>query len=155
MTDNQQLRRLMAGRHSGPAAVLWHRRGCCRRRLLRVYRGPLGWHVLGDSFRLRPDDWLRRTGFTNPQGEPIDLAGHSATMEAHRAGEVYFANLRRVRGMKHWFPVLLDEWEPPTETFEVGCDHAITLVPVAVLLADCRRVVDGGRVVERDWPEVA
>lgn len=117
-------------RHSAPV-VVWKTSGCTRKRrqcrVLRAFRSPNGWLVLGDNFRVPPDEWLRRVGT-------------DYTMEQRDRAEVYLVNLRKVRGVEETLPNDLGANAWSSGELEVGCDHGCIRLPLSALLDDCRAV---------------
>ncbi len=113
----------------GTELVRWRRSGCCRARLLHVTLSPSGWRVIGDSWRLKAQEWR-------------DIAG---------VGEnVYALNLRRVDGVDQLLPLEFEQW--PAVRFEVGCDDERTWLPLSVLAADCAEARRTRRRVDRALP---
>lgn len=116
-------------RHS-PPQVTWHaqqcRRGRRQCRILRAYRRPAGWLVLGESFRVPPADWLQR----------VDS---EFSVDDHRSGRVFFPGMRLVRGVDRNLPLDTDSWADGE--FEAGCDHGFGRFPIGDLAEDCREAV--------------
>ena len=104
--------------------------------LLRVYRTRNGWHVLGQSFRVPPKDWLER-------------ADSGWTVDDIREGRVEPLNLRRVRGVDQMLELDINTWPFTGKPFEVGCRCNAVKVPLEWLADDCRRALDEHRTIER------
>lgn len=121
--------------------VEWRRRGCgCR--VLRLYLTPRCWYLIGDDYRVPPGEWLAMLG------DPTLEDGTPVTIEAHRAGDLHLANLRRVDGITAELPLDPATWEP-TRRFIVGCEHTDGSVEVELrdLIGDATEVVRTRRLL--------
>ena len=114
------------GEQRETVAVEWHARGC-RHRLLRVFLTPDGWHVLGDSFKEHPREWLNRV---RPEVEGVPL-----TLADRDAGKAAFPTLRKVRGVDRTLAHDTSGWD--AVTFEVGCGHGTTTGSTSALAEQC------------------
>lgn len=119
---------------TGRPMVEWRRRGCgCR--VLRLYLTPRCWYLIGDDYRVPPGEWLAMLG------DPTLEDGTPVTIEAHRAGDVHLADLRRVEGVTRELPLDPATWEQAL--FTVGCQHTNGGVEVDLrdLVGDATEVV--------------
>lgn len=116
-------------------AIEWHRRGC-RHGLLKVYLTPGGWQVIGDNFRVHPDEWETR----------VEL--ERVTVADHFAGKAFIPNIRRFGGFRKTLPLEPAGW-PADALFTVGCDDGVTEAPLAWLGEDVSKFRTTRRRVSR------
>ncbi|HLV03941.1 MAG TPA: hypothetical protein VKY79_05100 [Actinomycetaceae bacterium] len=127
------------GHGPGRPMIVWRRAGC-RCRVLRLYLTPEGWELIGDDYRVKPDEWLRMVGAVDDDGHPVTLDdGGKVTLDDRDAGNVVLIGLREVDGMTDTLPLDIDAW-PTGVRMQLGCDHGHGTAPVADLAADARTV---------------
>lgn len=131
-----------------PPLVTWRRDGCCSALLLRVYRTPGGWHLETKDFEVPAADWMQRYGAVVEAKAEVPIEGG---VNAHRSGSVFYANLRKVRGLTRALPAALAEWDVEAR-FEVGCSHSTEWVDLVAVAQDCAEAAATRRNVARTVP---
>ena len=131
-----------------PPAVTWRRHGCCSALLLRVYRTSGGWHLETKDFEVPAADWIERYGAVVEAKAEVPIEGG---VDAHRSGSVFYANLRKVRGLTRTLPAALAEWDVKAR-FEVGCPHGHDWVDLVAVAQDCAEAAATRRSVARTVP---
>lgn len=114
------------------SVVTWRSAGCTPRcRLLRVFPHSDYWEVVGDDFRVHPEQWIRMLNDRNGTDHTLfEYNEGSAPIPVPKDGP------RRVRGLKVTLPRDFSAW-PPAGSILVGCDHGNVRADTEWLKADC------------------
>jgi hypothetical protein len=119
--------------------VVW-RRLSCRHELLAVYLTPDGWQVVPHDFEVPAPDWVERIG------------GEQELLDQHRRGEVFLANIRKVRAQSATLPHAVDDWPALHLSIEVGCIDSTYVRSRSYLAEQIRRVIATREpIVDKDF----
>jgi len=104
--------------------------------MLRVYKLPHAWHLLGEPFHVPMDDWIQR------EGSRPDLTGR----DIHE-GEAVAMGGREVSGVDQELPLNVQNW--PAVKFEVGCRCGVKEMTLGHLAENVRTHKAIGKAVTR------
>lgn len=124
-----------------PPRIVWR---CPKRHtMLRVYKLQTAWHVLGESFPVPMDEWLKRAG-SDLTGRDV-REGNPAIIGKRNADGRF--NDRKVGGVDQ--ELGLDETAWPTATFEVGCRCGVVDVTLGAVADDVQEHKNTRKTVAR------
>lgn len=130
----------------GKAGVVWRCASKGAHRLARVWQTPVGWHLIGDSFRVQPQEWVDRL-------PPVEITFEDGNRrlfsldEDWASGSAPVIRMREVAGVNQILDGDFDRW--PKGEFEVGCRHGHARHDLGLLAEDCARFLTTRTVVSR------